>query len=140
MLEVPQWLLTEMHAEVQRTYPEEGCGMVARRVVARSVLTDYLHVRMKNISGNPRFAYQWGEGQQVDLWDAMEDKGVEPWVVYHSHTESLPEPSTIDQGAAWLVGAHYLIFGLAAGPEDVFYRSWRCTEPGHLEAEEVRVI
>lgn len=150
MLEIPQWLLDDIHGHVKRDHPNEACGMVSRRKdmpvettfgspITRGGST-YRHTPMTNVDPNPRMAYAWSESEQLALWDTMDQEGTVPWVIYHSHTETAPEPSGIDRGAAWFPGVHYLIFSTAGGPEDVWYESWLCTEPGVLVCELVRVL
>lgn len=140
MLEIPQWLLTELHKHVNAEHPHEASGMVARRKRAALVDGMYRHTPMTNVDPNPRMAYAWSESEQLALWDTMDIEGTVPWIIYHSHTETAPEPSAVDRGAAWFPGVHYLIFSTAGGPEDVWYESWLCTEPGILVGEIVRVL
>lgn len=140
MLEMPQWLLTQMHRNVRQQHPHEASGMVARRRSPSGLIdTLYRHTPMRNVDPNPRSGYAWEAEDQLLLWDQMEIEGTEPWIIYHSHTETDPEPSSIDHNAAWFPGVHYLIFSTAAGAEDVWYQSYLCTAPGELLKEEVRV-
>lgn len=149
MLEIPQWLLTDIHAHVHRDHPHEASGMVSRRKEGQPAFGSrnlppvgnmYRHTRMTNVDPNPRVAYAWSEAEQLALWDTMDQENTTPWVIYHSHTETAPEPSSVDQNAAWFPGVHYLIFSTAGGVEDLWYASWLCTEPGKLVSEVVRVL
>lgn len=139
-LKLPAWLLTEMHTAVQSKHPEEACGAVLKGKGEHGDVYD--HHRIKNSDPEPRTRYSWDIEDHKRLYDAIDamPPGGDIWVIYHSHTETAPEPSNVDRAAAWFAGVHYLIFSTVGGPEDVWYQSWICTEPGHLVSEEVVVL
>ncbi len=142
MLDVPQWLLTEMHTHVKIEFPNEACGAVLRRKGANGGVSDnsYVHMPMRNVATNPRLEYAWDAVEHRRLYDKAEEHLADMWVIYHSHPETAPEPSETDKKAAWYPGVHYLIFSTAGGKEDQWYQSYVCTEPGELVREEVRVL
>lgn len=137
MLEIPEWVLKEMHAKVQAEYPNEATGAVLR---SSGSDTFYTVVAIANVAKEPRQNYAWSEEETRKLFRRMHQMDCDLLAIYHSHPETTPEPSTTDIGAAWFVGVHYVIFSLAGGKDDLWYRSFLCRSLGDLEQEEVQVL
>lgn len=137
MLEIPGWLREALLGQARDVHPQECCGLVARGDNAGGHF--YRHTPVSNADPNPRTAYAFSEKDQVRIWDQMEAEGTMPWIIYHSHTETLAEPSGTDRKAAFFAGVHYVIMSTAAGTDDVEFRSYLCTEPGVLVSEDVVV-
>lgn len=139
VLTVPSWIVQEMRSKVQQAYPNEGCGAVLHRVGHPDELVDhhYQVISMDNVSKDPRRNYSWSERQMRLLFENMERTATELHIIYHSHPETVPEPSEVDTLAAWYPGVHYAIFSLAGGRDDLWWSSYLCVAPGVLEQEEV---
>lgn len=141
MLEVPEWVIQEMHQRVQSDYPNESTGAVLHRKGRPGELFDheYRVVGMHNNAKDPRNNYEWSAKQQELLFETMERTDMDLHIIYHSHPETDPTPSETDRLAAWYAGVHYIIFSSAVGDGVPWFESWLCTIPGKLEPEEVRL-
>ncbi len=134
MVYVPEWLMREMHQHCLDESPNEASGVVLRGKEPGPGRR-YEHVRMPNASANPRTEFSWAVDDHRRLYECMDAEGMDIWLIYHSHPETMPEPSSVDERASWHVGVHHLIFGLAGGPEDRWVNSYMCIEPGTLALE-----
>lgn len=136
MVYIPEWLLQKMHQHVNEDAPNEASGVVLRRKEGEGGVV-YYHQRMENVSPRPRTEFSWDTAEHRALYDHMDEHDMEMWIIYHSHPETMPEPSSTDEHAAWYVGVHHLIFSVAGGPQDRWVNSYMCVEPGKLVIEEV---
>ncbi|MEO6500453.1 MAG: M67 family metallopeptidase [Jatrophihabitantaceae bacterium] len=107
-------------AHARRDHPDEACGVVAGP--AGSDRPERV-VEMINAAGSPTF-YQFDSGEQLRLWQAMDEVDEEPVVIYHSHTATEAYPSRTDIALAAEPGAHYVLVS-TADPESVEFRSYR---------------
>ncbi|MDA8069627.1 MAG: M67 family metallopeptidase [Actinomycetota bacterium] len=92
--------------------PDECCGLVACRDGEAVEV-----IRMENTAHSP-LRY---EMDNMELYRAMmriEGAGLEPGIIYHSHTRSAPYPSQTDINLAFYPDSLYLIVGTAT-PEPV---------------------
>jgi proteasome lid subunit RPN8/RPN11 len=137
MLEIPEWLLRQMHTAAMSAYPNEGSGAVLIGDGEPFADREFRLVRMTNVSANPRMEFSWSREEMLAMFEEMDRTHTELFIVFHSHPETSPEPSKIDEMAAWYPGVHYVIFSAAGGKEDLWYGSYLCTVPGTLVKEEV---
>jgi len=140
MLEIPEWVVKEMHAHVAREYPDEATGAVLMARGPAPGHWKYRVVPMRNGARDPRQNYSWSRGQTMALFRDMDRTDSGLLVIYHSHPETMPEPSVVDQESAWFLGAHYVIFSLVGGKDDLWYQSYLCHAPGDLQREEVILL
>ncbi len=96
----------------RRTYPREGCGMIAGRDVPGEPLISR-NVNIYNASPTPRRAYQFAEDAQLGLYREMDKMGWDPLVIWHSHTFGDEHPSDTDLELATEPNAVYLILSYA---------------------------
>src|SRR4051812_33326252 len=92
---------------------------------------------MTNAAGSPTF-YQFDSGEQLRLWQAMDDADEEPVVIYHSHTATEAYPSRTDINLAAEPDAHYVLVS-TRDPHDHELRSYRIVA-GEVTPEPVEVV
>jgi proteasome lid subunit RPN8/RPN11 len=114
-----------------REFPNECCGVIAGR--------DGVPVRvvpMKNADASP-VTYRLDGKEQLQVFDALEDEGLEMWAIYHSHTHSDAYPSETDVRLAFYPDARYLLLSLADRDRPVL-RSFTIRD-GDVTEEELTV-
>ncbi|HTW12007.1 MAG TPA: M67 family metallopeptidase [Solirubrobacteraceae bacterium] len=111
-MRISQALYDELVAHARAEAPNECCGMVATRGEEAVAVH-----RAENIHHSP-MRYEMDGKEQLRLYLAIEDAGLELGAIYHSHTRSEPYPSQTDVNLAvnW-PDPVYIIIGLASGPE-----------------------
>ena len=138
MLRISQAYVDAIVAHARRDFPDEACGIVAGP--EGSDLAARL-VPMTNADRSPTF-FRFDPGEQLRLYNAMDDADEEIVVVYHSHTATEAYPSRTDIAYASEPGAHYVLVstrehGNSEGPVD--FRSYRIVD-GTVTEEEVTVV
>lgn len=117
-MRLPAELRAAIVEHARREAPNECCGLIGvRDGEAVSVHpTD-------NVAASP-FRFEIDARALLALHDELEDAGLAPGAIYHSHTRSEPYPSQTDLNfAALWPGWEWLIVGLAGGePELRHYR------------------
>ena len=111
-------LLDELIAHAREEAPNECCGLLAGRG-GRSEQV----FRMTNAARSPlRFEVEPLEVMRT--LEAIDEAGMEPVALYHSHTRTAPYPSQTDvtYAEAW-PGTPWIIVGLA--DEDASVRTYR---------------
>lgn len=114
-----------------REFPNECCGVIAGR--------DGTPVKvhpMKNADASP-VTYRLDGREQLQVFDAMDDEGLDLWAIYHSHTHSEAYPSDTDIRLAFYPDARYLLLSLAARDDPVL-RSFSILD-GEVTEEELRI-
>ncbi len=120
MLRVPPEIRDAIIAHARREHPNEACGVVAGPAGSdRPVRL----VEMLNVAASPTF-YQFDSIEQLKVWNAMDEAGEEPVIIYHSHTATEAYPSRTDIGLAQEPNAHYVLVS-TADPEHIPFRSFR---------------
>ena len=107
MTELDGVFFKEIVEQGLREFPNECCGVIAGR--------DGLPVRvipMRNADASP-VTYRLDGKEQLQVFDAMDDEGLELWAIYHSHTHSEAYPSETDVRLAFYPDARYLLLSLA---------------------------
>jgi proteasome lid subunit RPN8/RPN11 len=115
-----------------REFPNECCGVIAAR--------DGSPVRvipMANADASP-VTYRLDGKEQLQVFDAIEEEGLELWAIYHSHTHSEAYPSETDIRLAFYPDARYLLLSLADREEPVL-RSFFIRD-GEVTEEELQTI
>jgi proteasome lid subunit RPN8/RPN11 len=105
MLVIQTRLINIMMAQARREHPVETCGIIAG---VEGSNTPSRLIPMRNIA-QARDFFQFDPQQQLQVWREMEDKGEEPIVIFHSHTDSQVYPSREDIQYATEPQAHYVI-------------------------------
>jgi proteasome lid subunit RPN8/RPN11 len=123
VLRLPAEIYDAILAHARRDHPDEACGVVVGP--AGSDRPERL-VEMTNAAGSPTF-YQFDSGEQLRLWQAMDDADEEPVVIYHSHTATEAYPSRTDVNLAQEPDAHYVLVS-TADPDTAEFRSYRIVE------------
>ena len=114
-----------------REFPNECCGVIAAR--------DGVPVRvipMTNADASP-VTYRLDGKEQLQVFDALDEEGLELWAIYHSHTHSEAYPSETDIRLAFYPDARYLLLSLADREEPVL-RSYFIRE-GEVTEEELTI-
>ncbi len=114
-----------------REFPNECCGVIAGR--------DGTPVKvypMKNADASP-VTYRLDGREQLQVFDAIDDEGLDLWAIYHSHTHSEAYPSDTDIRLAFYPDARYLLLSLA-DRDDPVLRSFSILD-GEVIEEELRI-
>ncbi|MBA3690944.1 MAG: M67 family metallopeptidase [Actinobacteria bacterium] len=114
-----------------REFPNECCGVIAGR--------DGTPVKvypMKNADASP-VTYRLDGREQLQVFDAIDDEGLDLWAIYHSHTHSEAYPSDTDIRLAFYPDARYLLLSLA-DRDDPVLRSFSILD-GEVTEEELRI-
>jgi proteasome lid subunit RPN8/RPN11 len=126
MLSITRKANIEIRMHAKNLYPEEACGIVAGTTyeIAREIR------RIKNVADNPRIEYQFDPSEQLKAWNLMEENGLVPAVIYHSHPndDAYPSPKDI-AGAAAYPNSHYVIYSVAHSA----FRSFRIINGKSIE-------
>lgn len=107
-------LLAQIVEHARQEAPNECCGLVAMRDDAAVSVHP-----TENVAASP-FRFEIDGRVMIGLLDELEDAGVAPGLIYHSHTrsEAYPSQTDINFAAGW-PGWQWLIVGLAGGGLEV---------------------
>lgn len=105
MLVISPRLIEAMIAQARKEHPYETCGIIAG---IEGSNTPRRLIPMRNIAQSRSF-FQFDAKQQLQVWREMAQRGEEPIVIYHSHTDSAAYPSREDILYAAEPQAHYVI-------------------------------
>jgi proteasome lid subunit RPN8/RPN11 len=134
VLRLPIEIRDAILAHARRDHPDEACGVVAGPVGSdRPVRL----IEMANAERSPTF-YRFDSGEQLRVWNAMDEADEEPVVIYHSHTATEAYPSRTDISYASEPGAHYVLVS-TADPDTAELRSYRILD-GVVTEEPVELI
>jgi [CysO sulfur-carrier protein]-S-L-cysteine hydrolase len=103
-------LYQELIDHAQAEAPNECCGMIAARE-GQAVQV----IRARNAAQSP-LRYEIDGSEQLQIYNQIEDAGLELGAIYHSHTRTEPYPSQTDISLAFYPDSLYVIVGVA-GPE-----------------------
>ena len=131
MTEFDGVFLKEIVEQGLREFPNECCGVIAGRDDAPVKV-----IPMKNADASP-VTYRLEGREQLQVFDAMDEEGLELWAIYHSHTHSEAYPSETDVRLAFYPDARYLLLSLADRERPVL-RSYRIRD-GEVTEEELIV-
>jgi [CysO sulfur-carrier protein]-S-L-cysteine hydrolase len=132
MLILPGALRAAIIAHARADHPDEACGLLAG---PEGTDQPRRHIPMTNAARSPTF-HEYDSGEQLKVWNEMDQRGEEPVVIYHSHTATEAYPSRTDIALAAEPAAHYVIVS-TRDPDQAELRSFRITD-GVVTEEEVR--
>ncbi|MGH2861135.1 MAG: Mov34/MPN/PAD-1 family protein [Solirubrobacteraceae bacterium] len=111
-MRIARQLHDEIVAHALGDAPDECCGIVSSRD------DEAVEVfRMENVHHTP-FKYEMDPMELYRVMMRIDDAGLEPGIIYHSHTRSEPYPSQTDINLATYPDSLYVIVGTAT-PEPV---------------------
>lgn len=122
-------LLKEMAEHGLREFPNEACGLLAGR--------DGEPVRffaMRNLDASPA-SYRLDPKEQLQVFDLMDEEGLDLLGIFHTHTHSEAYPSETDRKLAFYPEALYLVMSLS-DRERPDLRAFRIVE-GEVTEEEL---
>jgi proteasome lid subunit RPN8/RPN11 len=134
MLIITPRLIEAMVAQARKEHPYETCGIIAG--VEGSNAPKRL-IPLRNIAHSQRF-FQFDSKQQLQVWREMAQRGEEPIVIYHSHTDSIAYPSREDILYASEPQAHYVIISTNNAYSDSV-RSFRIVN-GTVTEERIKYV
>jgi proteasome lid subunit RPN8/RPN11 len=130
-LSYPTELLSDIVAHLAACYPEEGCGLVARRGPAWRFLpipnaaTRYHLADPATFPHDARTAYLFDPVEQRRAWAWAAEEGWEIAAIVHSHCDADASFSARDRELALLApgqplypGVEYLVVSILAGRAD----------------------
>jgi [CysO sulfur-carrier protein]-S-L-cysteine hydrolase len=133
MLTISAELRAQILAHARADHPDEACGVIAG---PEGSDRPERFIPMLNAERSPTF-YRFDSLEQLRVWRAMDDRGEEPVVIYHSHTATEAYPSRTDVSYASEPGAHYVLVSTRDPDRDEF-RSFRILD-GQVSEEDVTV-
>lgn len=133
-LRLPAELHAQMLAHCVEVHPHEACGVIAGHDDQPLWLR-----RMYNASDEPLSRFAFDPDEQLALYRGLDELGLEPVVVYHSHTNSAAVPSRVDVACAREEQTHYVIVSTRLAQEQVEVRSYQLAD-GALIEEPVEVM
>ncbi len=131
MIELDAVFFDEIVQQAKGEFPNEACGLLAAK--------EGVPVRvypMRNADASP-VTYRLDPKEQLQVFNDIDDQGLELWGIYHSHTHSEAYPSETDRRQAFYPEARYLILSLEDRDNPVM-RGYRIIE-GDVREEEVRI-
>ena len=123
-------LLSEMEDHARKEGPDEACGILTG--IEDRVERVY---PCKNVSENPSSRYAISPEQLLEIFNDVEDRGLEILGFYHSHPTGPASPSNIDLSTATWHGHSYVILH----PDGIGSWIWD-EEKGQFIKEEIQVI
>jgi proteasome lid subunit RPN8/RPN11 len=120
-------LYAQMIEHARAEAPNECCGMIG----SRNGDAVSLH-RATNAAASP-LRYEIDGAEQIQIYNQIEDAGLELGAIYHSHTRTDPYPSQTDISLAFYPDSLYVIVGLAGTDPNV--RAYTIRDGEVAEAE-----
>jgi [CysO sulfur-carrier protein]-S-L-cysteine hydrolase len=129
-MRIARSMVDQMIMQARDEAPNECCGIVGTRDgQAVSIFP------VRNAAASP-LRYEMDPKDQLRVFEALDDAGLDVGAIYHSHTRSAPEPSQTDINLAFYPDALYVILGVAGADDDV--RAWRIVD-GRVSAAPLEV-
>jgi [CysO sulfur-carrier protein]-S-L-cysteine hydrolase len=125
-MRIARSMLDRIVAQARDEAPNECCGIVGTRDGRAVTLYP-----LRNAAASP-LRYEIDPKEQLQVFEAIDEAGLEIGAIYHSHTRSAPEPSQTDINLAFYPDAVYVIVGVAGEEDDV--RAWRIVDGKVSEA------
>jgi [CysO sulfur-carrier protein]-S-L-cysteine hydrolase len=125
-MRIARSMLDRIVAQARDEAPNECCGIVGTRDGRAVTLYP-----LRNAAASP-LRYEIDPKEQLQVFEALDEAGLEIGAIYHSHTRSAPEPSQTDINLAFYPDAVYVIVGVAGEEDDV--RAWRIVDGNVSEA------
>jgi [CysO sulfur-carrier protein]-S-L-cysteine hydrolase len=111
-------LYKEIVEQGLREFPNECCGLIA---AADGVPAKVFP--MTNADASP-VTYRLDGKEQLQVFDQIDDEGLDLWAIYHSHTHSEAYPSDTDIRLAFYPDARYLLLSLSDRSAPVLRSFW----------------
>lgn len=116
MIRITSTLREQMVEHALREFPNEACGLLAGSLqplatddgLAASAETFH---PMTNADASP-VTYRLDPQEQLKVFDAIDEAGLEVVGIVHSHTHSEAYPSETDRKQAFYPEAHYVLVSL----------------------------
>lgn len=134
MLVIRGDLVDAMVAHARADHPDEACGIIAG---AEGSDRPERFIAMDNAERSPTF-YRLDSGEQLKVWQAMDQADEAPIVIYHSHTATEAYPSRTDISYACEPDAHYVLVS-TRDPAEHEVRSYRIVD-GVVTEEPVTIV
>lgn len=136
MLVVPNHLLEQMNAHVEKAYPEEGAGfLIGEPGEVKAILA--LSNSREDGARHNRFLFTPQDYLQAEL--QADDLGLSLIGVFHSHPDSPNVPSEYDR--EWAQPFFSYIITRVDNGKAVNSRSWKLVEDrSKYEEEEIKVL
>jgi proteasome lid subunit RPN8/RPN11 len=125
-MRIARSMIDRIVAQARDEAPNECCGIVGVRDGRAVTLYP-----VRNAAASP-LRYEMDPKDQLRVFEALDEAGLEVGAIYHSHTRSPPLPSQTDINLAFYPDALYVIAGVS-GPEDDV-RAWRIVDGQVSEA------
>ena len=129
MIEISQAQRDEIVVHAREDAPNECCGLLFGQDHRAERLR-----RMENVEHSP-LNYRVDPKALFEVFEEMDQLGLELVGIYHSHTHSPARPSRTDVALAGYPDAHYLIVSLA-DPDHPDLRAFTIVD-GAVEEQEV---
>ena len=114
-------MLDQIVAQARAEAPNECCGIIGARDGGAVTVFP-----VRNAAASP-LRYEMDPKDQLRVFEALDDAGLDVGAIYHSHTRSDPLPSQTDINLAFYPDALYVILGVKdADRDDV--RAWRIVD------------
>ncbi len=131
MIELDGVFFKEIVEHGLRDFPNEACGLLAGKGGRTTKV-----FAMRNADASPA-SYRLDPNEQLKVFDAIDEEGLELFGIYHSHTHSEAYPSETDRRQAFYPDAYYLLLSLQERENPVL-RAFRILD-GEVTEEEVSV-
>jgi proteasome lid subunit RPN8/RPN11 len=132
MIELDPVFAKEMIEHGLREFPNEACGLLAGKD-GRAVRV----YAMRNLDASP-VSYRLDPKEQLDVFDRMDEEGMELFGIFHSHTHSEAYPSETDRRLALYPEARYFILSLSDRESPVI-RAFNILD-GEVTEEELAIV
>lgn len=120
-------MLDQIVAQARAEAPNECCGIIGTRDGGAVTVFP-----VRNAAASP-LRYEMHPKDQLRVFDALDDAGLDVGAIYHSHTRSDPLPSQTDINLAFYPDALYVILGVKDADDDDV-RAWRIVDGKVSEA------
>jgi proteasome lid subunit RPN8/RPN11 len=129
--EIPEDLLNKLIEHARQEYPLEGCGILAGK---NGKITKIYPLENTQKSSS---CYLMAPGEQLRVFQEIEEEGLELSAIYHSHPHSPAFPSQRDVDSAFYPDSLILIISLMedTGPQIGAFQ----IEKGKIQEKEVKV-
>lgn len=135
MLRIPKTVIEQIYTHMEKTYPEEACGLIIGTVGKQNEKVAETFRSCKNL--NQERSEDRYELDPKDMLSVQQECENKPWDIigiYHSHPDHPSRPSKFDTDHAWH-GYSYLIVSVNKGNVENM-QSWELSEIENIFNEE----